>query len=167
MKPTNRLLIRLLVLVLFACSFVFAQRTVHVRTYTRKDGTVVAAHNRAAPGTASNTRTTSSDRSTGSKSTNTRSSSSDIKVFSTSRPRTIGIKRDINGRIKRSESAKHEFMILHPCPVTRRSSGGCPGYVIDHIAPLACGGADAPSNMQWQTQEAAKAKDKWERKGCR
>jgi hypothetical protein len=43
---------------------------------------------------------------------------------------------------------------------------GRPGYVIDHIVPLACGGADAPSNMQWQTVAAAKAKDKWERKGC-
>jgi hypothetical protein len=39
--------------------------------------------------------------------------------------------------------------------------------VIDHINPLACGGPDSPSNMQWQTKEAAKAKDKWERAGCR
>ena len=35
-------------------------------------------------------------------------------------------------------------------------------HVIDHIIPLKRGGADAPSNMQWQTKEAAKAKDKWE-----
>ena len=40
------------------------------------------------------------------------------------------------------------------------------GYVIDHIVPLACGGADVPSNMQWQTVAAAKAKDKVERSGC-
>jgi len=45
-------------------------------------------------------------------------------------------------------------------------SHGRPGYVVDHIVPLACGGADAPSNMQWQTVEAAKAKDKVERIGC-
>jgi hypothetical protein len=38
--------------------------------------------------------------------------------------------------------------------------------VIDHIKALACGGADAPENMQWQTREDAKAKDRWERKGC-
>jgi hypothetical protein len=34
--------------------------------------------------------------------------------------------------------------------------------VIDHIKPLKRGGADAPYNMQWQTREAAKAKDRWE-----
>lgn len=64
------------------------------------------------------------------------------------------------GRIERSEAAKGEFM---------RQTGyprGRPGYVLDHIVPLACGGADAPSNMQWQTVADGKAKDKWERKGC-
>lgn len=40
---------------------------------------------------------------------------------------------------------------------------GRPGYVIDHIIPLANGGRDDPSNMQWQTKADAKAKDKWER----
>jgi 5-methylcytosine-specific restriction endonuclease McrA len=35
--------------------------------------------------------------------------------------------------------------------------------VIDHVVPLSRGGADAPSNMQWQTVREAKAKDKWER----
>ena len=41
------------------------------------------------------------------------------------------------------------------------------GYVVDHIVPLACGGADAPFNMQWQTVAAAKEKDKVERRLCR
>lgn len=43
---------------------------------------------------------------------------------------------------------------------------GRPGYVIDHKVPLACGGADSPSNMQWQTVAEAKAKDRTERSGC-
>ena len=44
---------------------------------------------------------------------------------------------------------------------------GRPRYVIDHVVPLAGGGADAPSNMPWQTVAAAKLKDKTERQGCR
>ena len=35
------------------------------------------------------------------------------------------------------------------------------GYVID-ITPLKLGGVDSPSNMQWQTKEEARQKDKWE-----
>ncbi len=71
-----------------------------------------------------------------------------------------------DARIKRSQSAKVEFKQQQPCPATGASKGPCKGYVIDHIKALACGGADSPSNMQWQTIEAAKAKDKWERKEC-
>jgi len=68
--------------------------------------------------------------------------------------------RDSRGRITRSQEAKDNFM---------RQTGhphGWPGHVVDHVTPLACGGVDAPSNMQWQTVEAAKAKDKVERQGC-
>jgi len=56
----------------------------------------------------------------------------------------------------RSSSARAEFKVRSGYP------HGRPGYVIDHVVPLKRGGADAPSNMQWQTIEAAKAKDKWE-----
>lgn len=69
-------------------------------------------------------------------------------------------------RIKRSQSAKVEFKLQHPCPATGARKGPCRGYVIDHIKPLACGGPDQPDNMQWQTIADGKAKDKWERKGC-
>jgi hypothetical protein len=71
-----------------------------------------------------------------------------------------------HGRYKRSTAAKNEFKREYPCPATGRSSGRCRGYVIDHINPLECGGADAPSNMQWQTIADGKAKDKTER-NCR
>jgi hypothetical protein len=65
-----------------------------------------------------------------------------------------------HSRVKRSASAKNAFKRQHPCPATGKSSGPCRGYVIDHVKPLACGGADDPSNMQWQTVEEGKAKDK-------
>ena len=67
----------------------------------------------------------------------------------------------------RSSSAKTAFKKFQPCPATGSSKGKCPGFVIDHVVPLDCGGADAPENMQWQTTWDAKQKDKWERKGCR
>jgi hypothetical protein len=66
----------------------------------------------------------------------------------------------------RSASVKREFQLTHPCPATGRTTGACPGYVKDHILPLACGGPDAVFNLQWQTIRDAKAKDKWETKGC-
>src|SRR5215472_10667726 len=47
-----------------------------------------------------------------------------------------------------------------------RASGACPGFLKDHIKPLACGGPDAVWNMQWQTVAAAKAKDRWELGAC-
>lgn len=72
------------------------------------------------------------------------------------------VQRDSNGRIKRSLEAKHAFKNEHPCPATGKSYGRCPGYVVDHVTALKRGGADAPSNMQWQTIEAAKLKDKIE-----
>lgn len=64
----------------------------------------------------------------------------------------------------RSQKAKAIFKYSHPCPSTGRTKGSCPNYIIDHIKPLACGGLDDASNMQWQTK--AEAKDKWERSDC-
>lgn len=66
----------------------------------------------------------------------------------------------------RSSAARHRFQKQHPCPSTGKTAGKCNGYVVDHVIPLACGGADAPGNMQWQDTATAKAKDKVERRGC-
>lgn len=68
--------------------------------------------------------------------------------------------RDSHGRILRSDAATNAFKAQTGYPKGR------PGYVIDHIVPLACGGKDNTSNMQWQTVAAAKAKDGYERSGC-
>jgi hypothetical protein len=73
-----------------------------------------------------------------------------------------GVPRDRHGRITRSTAAKHAFKKNHPCPSTGKPKGACPGYVIDHIQPLKRGGRDAPENMQWQTVQAAKIKDRTE-----
>jgi hypothetical protein len=70
--------------------------------------------------------------------------------------------RDSKGRIARSATAKRDFQKAHPCPSTDWTTGACAGYVIDHVTPLKRGGADAPSNMQWQTTAAAKSKDRVE-----
>ncbi len=66
------------------------------------------------------------------------------------------VQRDENGKILRSSAAKNKFMKESGYP------NGRPGYVIDHIKPLKKGGCDCPENMQWQTIEEARKKDKWE-----
>ena len=80
---------------------------------------------------------------------------------STAAPSTSGsAPRTSKGKIARSEEAKRTFEKLSG------HANGWPGHVVDHRVPLACGGADSPSNMQWQTVEEGKAKDKVERIGC-
>jgi hypothetical protein len=133
---------------------------VHVGGYYRKNGTYVHSHDRAAPGLGAH-----------------RSSSGHSRSYSSGRsyhpPRSHSSFRAPSSRSsthdshKRSRAARDEFQREHPCPSTGKRSGRCPGYVVDHVNALACGGADAPSNMQWQTTAAAKAKDKTERIGCR
>lgn len=80
----------------------------------------------------------------------------------------IGCSSSQHEPIKRSHTALAHFKKGHPCPANGMDHGACPGYVIDHIKPLACGGADDPLNMQWQTVAEGKIKDKWELKqpGC-
>lgn len=63
-------------------------------------------------------------------------------------------------RAKRSRAVHRAFLKQTGYP------HGRPGYVVDHVVPLACGGRDAPENLQWQTKAEAKAKDRVERRGC-
>jgi hypothetical protein len=70
--------------------------------------------------------------------------------------------RDASGRIARNPAAKREFRLANPCPATGKTSGACPGYVIDHIVALKSGAPDHLDNMQWQLTEEAKAKDRIE-----
>jgi hypothetical protein len=119
-----------------------SDKTVHVNGYYRKDGKYVSGYDRRPPGSKS-------------------SGASDAGTSIQKMPAPGALPTTPNGSIKRSEAAKGAF---------ERQSGyphGRPGYVVDHIKPLACGGADDPSNMQWQTIEEAKAKDKTERIGCK
>jgi hypothetical protein len=123
---------------------------VYVKGYYRKDGTYVAPHWRAASGTS---QSTSSPKPPSTSTPRTPSASSST----TAHPKGCQTcPRDANGRILRDPAARAQFL---------RQTGyphGRPGYVVDHIVPLECGGADTPSNMQWQTVAEAKAKDKTE-----
>jgi len=67
----------------------------------------------------------------------------------------------------RDPAQRRAFVKEHPCPSTGKTKGRCPGYVVDHIKSLCSGGADHPSNMQWQTVEQAKKKDRLEREQCK
>lgn len=60
----------------------------------------------------------------------------------------------------RSREVTKQFQREHPCH--GKKYGACPGYIKDHITALCDGGSDTVSNLQWQTKEAAKAKDKTE-----
>ena len=77
--------------------------------------------------------------------------------------------RNADGSIKRSYSVITAFQKIHPCPLTGLYSGSCSGWSIDHVIPLACGGADAVYNMQWlpltiKSCSGTQCKDRFERK---
>ena len=57
--------------------------------------------------------------------------------------------RNADGSIKRSSTVLVKFKTIHPCPSTLLTSGSCPGWSMNHTIPLACGGCDSVSNLQW------------------
>jgi hypothetical protein len=143
-------------------------KPVHVDGYYRKDGTYVRPHDRSLPGASDHTGTQPAPPLTYHPSRDSHALTTHQHTY---RRGTMAqgytphptVQRDSHGRIRRSTAAKNAFKHDHPCPATGRNSGSCPGYVIDHVNPLECGGADAPSNMHWQTIADGKAKDKTER----
>jgi hypothetical protein len=126
-------------------------KSVHVRSYTRKNGTRVRSHNRRPPRTAALSSTSPRD-----------GRAYRRGYMAEGYSPHPSVRRDSRGRIKRSRAAKAAFEREHPCPSTGLARGPCRGYIVDHVDPLECGGADSPSNMQWQTVADAKAKDKTE-----
>jgi 5-methylcytosine-specific restriction endonuclease McrA len=69
--------------------------------------------------------------------------------------------------VERSRAAVYAFKKQHPCPVTGQPRGSCPGWQVDHIQALKCGGGDTPENLQWLTVEAHKEKTRRDMRGCR
>jgi hypothetical protein len=72
------------------------------------------------------------------------------------------VQRDSHGKIARDPRQLNAFKKHNPWPATGKTYGSCPGHTVDHVIPLKRGGADAPSNMQWQANAAARENDKWE-----
>ena len=130
----------------------------HVRGYTRRDGTHVHPYTRSTPRTYATPSRPNRPRSYSAPRAQRAPTARSYRAPSArSYPRASPNSR---GRIPRSREAKDQFM---------RRSGyprGRPGYVVDHVVPLCAGGADAPSNMQWQTVEEGKVKDRQERAMC-
>lgn len=78
--------------------------------------------------------------------------------------------RTSGGRIKRDRKVIREFRKIHACPSTGKLgyTEPCPGWALDHIIPLANGGCDSVSNLQWLNNEIKSGagefpKDRWER----
>src|ERR1043166_3833407 len=67
---------------------------------------------------------------------------------------------DLSAEIHRSSKARHDFMKQTGHPK------GWKGHIIDHVIPLCAGGADTPANLQWQTVDEAKKKDRIEKAQC-
>jgi len=71
-----------------------------------------------------------------------------------------------NAEYKRSKAVLRAFVYQQACPATGMHRLPCPGWQIDHIIPLKCGGPDDLENLQWLTVQAHKEKTKREAMLC-
>jgi len=169
MSLLYRLLFAVLTFSILTAPLAAQRGRVHVRGYTRSDGTHVAPHTRTAPriyaapsprprSYSSRPRSYTLPRGYAAPKAQRAPSARPYRAPS-ARSRSY-VSPDSQTRTHRSRSARDDFM------GRTGYSRGRPGYVVDHIIPLCAGGADAPSNMQWQTVQDAKVKDRQERAEC-
>ena len=67
----------------------------------------------------------------------------------------------------RDQNVVWKFRKTHPCPSTGKVKGACPGWNVDHVIALRCGGPDTVGNMQWITVRDHKVKTRREARECR
>lgn len=72
--------------------------------------------------------------------------------------------RTASGEILRRADVLSAFRKMWSCPSTGSKTGACPGWYMDHVIPLSCGGIDAVTNLQWLPEATWRDKSKWERK---
>lgn len=79
------------------------------------------------------------------------------------------------GAQKRDPKVRAAYQRLVPCPVPEvrirpgtagGRRGACPGFEIDHMQALVCGGGDVLENLQWLSVELHRLKTKEDLK-CR
>ena len=76
--------------------------------------------------------------------------------------------RNADGTIARSSRVTSAYRRLYACPSTLLKTGACPGWSLDHVRPLDCGGLDSVSNLTWMDNRikscaAPQCKDRYER----
>lgn len=71
------------------------------------------------------------------------------------------VHRNANGSTARSQQVIAAFKKEWACPATGLHSGPCPGWAIDHVIPLDCGGVDAVWNLQWLPDQIKSARGEY------